>query len=332
MKKITGIKSVDFKITAEGYGVVNWNGSTLIRAEGREKDDNNHTMPKLRGYTNLTGKESDKGFKFKKSPIDVDFKKTPLYISQNCIRHHLFRHERYNLNSVTDNAMLEQLICSLTGLIRGYVANKIKSEPKRTSPLLITDFIELQGNGNFEQMSRSGKKEKEKTKSGVDKGNSLFSKTTFGDTKYEAYGSISIELLQFIPLSADFGRPSMIIDNDNHGIELAEKITNFLKSFAENPDEIKAVYHKNYVRKGSIFNEGEAGILLNDQAINVLVEQTKSLLKNLKITQAKGMMWVSEVEFDYNDSSIAKDMLRIKTGGSTNPNKSVNYAIYYEGK
>lgn len=35
MGKITGIKSVDFKITAFGHGVVNWNGPTVLSSEGR---------------------------------------------------------------------------------------------------------------------------------------------------------------------------------------------------------------------------------------------------------------------------------------------------------
>jgi hypothetical protein len=33
MSKITGVKSVDFKITAYGYGVVNWNGSTTLTGD-----------------------------------------------------------------------------------------------------------------------------------------------------------------------------------------------------------------------------------------------------------------------------------------------------------
>ena len=85
MNKITGIRSVDFKITALGYGVVNWNGPTTLQSDGRIID--NHSMPKLRGYTNLTGKESEKGYKLKKDPSEINFKETPLYISQNCIRH-----------------------------------------------------------------------------------------------------------------------------------------------------------------------------------------------------------------------------------------------------
>ena len=91
-EKITGIKSVDFKIKALGHGVVNWNGPTSLSHEGMTVD--NHTLPKLRGYTNLTGKiKEESGYKYKKEATDIDFKKNPLYISQNCIRHHLFREQ-----------------------------------------------------------------------------------------------------------------------------------------------------------------------------------------------------------------------------------------------
>lgn len=66
MKKVTGIKSVDFKIKAFGHGVVNWNGPTTLTGDGGKTVDN-HTLPKLRGYTNLTGKVKDEtGYKYKR--------------------------------------------------------------------------------------------------------------------------------------------------------------------------------------------------------------------------------------------------------------------------
>ena len=151
--KVSGIKSVDFKITASGYGVVNWNGPTTLQSDGRIID--NHTMPKLRGYSNLTGKESERGYKLKKDPSEISFKETPMYISQNCIRHHLFRDHAFDLHYANDKNLID-VLASITGLIRGYVVPA--SQCKRTSPLLITDFIDQLGNGNFEQMGRSGTK------------------------------------------------------------------------------------------------------------------------------------------------------------------------------
>jgi hypothetical protein len=333
MEKVTGIKSVDFKITALGHGVVNWNGSpnlTIVN-DNKFKNITNHSMPKLRGYSNVKEYNEDGTAKFYKHPEDVDFSTIKLYISQNCIRHHLFRGEHYNLNSPQLAENIIKLLCSTTGLLRGYV--NPKNENKRTSPLLLTDFVDELNNGNFEQLGRSGSKEKETNKSGKDSSNSLFSKFTFGDTKYTAYGSISIEQLQFIPLCADFGRESMKINSHKEGKEVAEKLNVYLQSLSENKEAI-ATYHENYVRLGSIFDEGEQGILLNAPAINEMVNQAIELIKTLSIRQAKGYMYVDEMLIDYNDSYIAKDMFRIKKDESAiQPTKNTStYAVYYEGK
>lgn len=334
MVKVTGIKSVDFKITALGHGIVNWNGSANLtkydHVKGSYKNLTNHTLPKLRGYSNIKEYDENGNAKFYRQPEEIDFSKIKLYISQNCIRHHLFRGEHYNLQSPELLNQPIKLLCSLVGLLRGYVIPK--NENKRTSPLLLTDFVDQLGNGNFEQMGQSGSKEKKENKDGKESSNSIFSKTTFGDTKYIAYGSISIEQLQFIPLCADFGREAMKINNHKEGAEVAEKLTDYLQSLSGNK-EAKAIYHKNYVRIGSIFDEGEAGVLLNDEAIDVLVKQMIDMLTNLSIRQAKGFMYVDSVFVDYNDSDKAKNMFRIKHDDSSRCEvKNSPYAVYYEGK
>lgn len=339
MKKIEGVKSVDFKIKAIGEGVVNWNGSTELEIliKGEYKKVKNHSLPKLRGYTNTVARVGKDGKEFSglKRPDDINFHETPLYISQNCIRHHLFKDENFNLQDPDVAKNMEKLLCSVTGLVRGYVIPK--KEYKRTSALLVTDFNatdETANHGNFEQMSRSGSKEKEETKSGTDKSTSMFSKTTFGNTEYEAYASISIEQLQFISLDDQFSRQSMETNSEKESREIADQISKFLQDIGSNKNA-SATYHKNYVRKGSVFtNEkhGEAGILLNDAAIDVLVEYTKYLLENLSIRQAKGYMYVDSIWMDYNDSSFAKDMFRIKRNqGETKNSKDSTYAVYFEG-
>jgi hypothetical protein len=332
MEKVTGIKSVDFKIKALGHGVVNWNGSPnlTIMVDNKYKNVNNHSMPKLRGYTNVKEFDEDGSAKYFHHPESVDLSKVKLYISQNCIRHHLFRGESYNLNSpelVTDTI---KLLCSLTGLVRGYVIPK--NENKRTSPLLLTDFVDQLGNGNYEQMGRSGSKEKEENKSGKESSNSLFSKTTFGDTEYIAYGSISMELLQFIPVCADFGRQALIVNSEKEGREVAKNLEIYIKSLDPSKSGATVTYHNNYVRRGSIFDEGEQGLLMNDDAIDILVNQTLQLISDLSIRQAKGYVYVESIEVDYNDGA-GSQMMRIKRDeGSIKPAKDQPYAIYYEGK
>lgn len=326
MSKVTGIKSVDFKITAYGYGVVNWNGPTTLTGDDGTTVDN-HSLPKLRGYSNLTGKiKEETGYKYKKEASDIDFSKTPLYISQNCIRHHLFRDQAYDLHYAKDKNLID-VLASITGLIRGYVVPS--SQCKRTSPLLITDFIDQLGNGNFEQMGRSGSKEKGKDDKGKDvASNSFYSKTTFGDTEYVAYGSISIEQLEFISLDKKFDRASMII-KEGEGEKIAETVQAFIQQL-DPSRQPKAIFHANYVRKGTIFEEGEVGILLDNTAIDILVNETLNLLRELSIKQAKGYMYVESVEVDYNDSN---KMMRIKRSPEqANLEPQMDYAVYFEAK
>lgn len=327
MEKVTGIKSVDFKIMAQGHGVVNWNGPTNLAQENGSTVDN-HTLPKLRGYSNLSGKVKDTGYKYRKEPSDINFKETPLYISQNCIRHHLFRDQAFDLHyAKKDN--LEKVLSSITGLIRGYVViSSQTSQNKRTSPLLIEDFVDQLGNGNFEQFGRSGSKEKEKNKKGEDKSSTFFSKTTFGDTEYKSYGSISIEQLQFISLDKKYDREAMGI-KEGQGEKIAKNISNFIKSLNSDLDS-KAIFHENYVRNGTIFEEGEVGIILNNDAIHALVEHTIERIKHLSIRQAKSYMYVDEVLVDFNDSN---QMMRIKKDeGSINSEPSNAYANYFYPK
>lgn len=313
MEKVTGIKSIDFKVTAYGHGVVNWNGPTTLSNEGKTVD--NHTMPKLRGYTNLTGKVKDEtGYKYKKEATDINFKENPLYISQNCIRHHLFREQAFDLHYAAERN-LESVLASLTGLIRGYVVPS--SQCKRTSPLLLEDFVDQLGNGNFEQFGQAGERDS----------SSFFSKTTFGDTKYLSYGSLNIEQLQFISLDNKFDRAAMTI-KDNQGEQIANTVQEYIKSLAPDRNPI-ASFHPNYVRRGTIFNIGEAGILLDQESIDILVNTTIKLVSNLTIKQAKSYMYVDDVQLDYNDSN---KIMRIKrTPESTNPVLNNNeYAIYFE--
>ena len=314
MEKVTGSTSVDFKIKAFGHGVVNWNGPTTLSSEGRTVD--NHTLPKLRGYTNLTGKIKDEtGYKYKKEATDINFKETPLYISQNCIRHHLFREQAFDLHFAGEKS-LDKVLASITGLVRGYVVPA--SQCKRTSPLLIEDFVDQLGNGNFEQFGQAGERDS----------SSFFSKTTFGDTEYISYGSISIEQLEFISLDNKFDRCAMVI-KDNQGEAVAQQVQSFIQSLAPNRNP-KATFHSNYVRKGTIYEQGEVGILLDQDAIDILVQTTLEMIHNLSIRQAKGYMYVDSLEVDYNDSN---KMMRIKRNPdevSSQPNG--NYAVYFEAK
>jgi len=327
-EKITGIRSVDFKIIAKGHGVVNWNGPTALEVQKDSKlGKMNHTMPKLRGYTNLKGDKSDKGFKYLKKPTEINFDETPLYISQNCVRHHLFKAQAFDMhyiNKKEDKNNIKHLLASITGLVRGFVVPSTQN--KRTSPLLLEDFVDKLGNGNFEQFSVAGKIDE---KTGERDSNSFFSKTTFGDTEYISYGSISIEQLQFISLDKKFDREAMEIKT-GEGEKVAKLVEEYIVSIDSKNRSPKASFHENCVRNGTIFEEGENGIILNDDAVAVLIDETLRMINELSIRQAKSYMYVDEVTIDYNDST---QMMRVKHDeSSVNSTQNSNYAHYFYAK
>jgi len=192
------------------------------------------------------------------------------------------------------------------------------SQCKRTSPLLMEDFVDQLGNGNFEQFGQAGERDS----------SSFFSKTTFGDTEYVSYGSISVEQLQFISLDKKFDRAAMII-KDDQGDEVALAVQDFIQSLDPKTTP-KATFHTNYVRKGTIFEEGEVGILLNNDAIKVLIEFSLAQISELSIRQAKSYMYVDEILVDYNDSH---KMMRIKRDESEiSVQATSDFAVYFYAK
>lgn len=320
MQKVSGIKNVDFLVTASGYGVVNNNGTTPVRGPDG-KEIKNHTMPKLRGYTNENGDiKEDNGYKFKKLATEIDFAENPMYISQNCIRNHLFGDESHDFHfaSKKDSGKdPKHLLLSISGLLRGFVVPG-KTSFKRTSPLLLEDFVDQLGNGNFEQFANGGAKDS----------NSIFSKTTFGETKYLAHGSLSVESLQFISLDGKFDRACLAIANKKEGIALAKEVTEFLKELGTGSGLNPVAEFGEYSRIGSIYDELEVGILLNDDGVRVLVDLMIEMVEELGFKQAKGWMSVDNVLVDYNDS---KTMMRVKKKPDE-INEDINgaFAVYYK--
>lgn len=116
---------------------------------------------------------------------------------------------------------------------------------------------------------------------------------------------------------------------DSQGDNVAKVVEEYIQSLKPSLNP-KVIFHPNYVRKGTIFEIGEAGILLNQDAIQALVETTIDLIKNLCIRQAKAYMYVDEVNVDFNNSN---QMMRIKRSpNQISHTPEEEYAIYFEAK
>lgn len=311
MTKITGIKSVDFKVIAKGEGVVNWNGSFNIYNSSAEQIVGNHALPKMRGVDPIR----------LKSLQSKELDNAKLFVSQNCIRHSLFKNESANLK-VVDSSNVDRVICSILGLVRGYViADKLtKLSLKRKSPLLLEDFVDSKTILRYEQFSNAGERNE----------TSIFSKTNVDSTEYEAFGSISIEDLQFIVLEDSFNRSSYSdIISIEQGLEIEKNMNDFLQTLAIGTDKQPRVkFHHNYVRIGGITNDGEAGLLMNNDAIHLVLLEVLDRIKNLFIKQSKGYLAVTDLIVDYNDGQA----MRIKRDLNSSSSVINQFAIYYEAK
>jgi hypothetical protein len=113
------------------------------------------------------------------------------------------------------------------------------------------------------------------------------------------------------------------------GEEIAQAVQEYIQSLNPNLNP-QATFHENYVRGGTIFEEGENGILLNDDAVKALIEYTLQMITELSIRQAKSYMYVDEILVDYNDSH---KMMRIKRSeGDISEQAESDYAVYFYAK
>lgn len=296
---ISGIKSVDFIITAVGEGVVNHNGSFSVYNPGAGKNVDNHIFPKLRGLDpmqRIARGEEGKTQAF--SLADPEIANAKLIVSAECVRSQLFKDVSFGLRQVTvENVQV--VLASLHGLVRGYLITAGGRNFARKSCLYVTDFECAKPELSFNQGTNS------KTRGTEQEDTSLFSYFRTGkDLHYTAKASLSVEDLQFIPLENSLGRSAY--DHQitvAKGHEVAAHITQFLTDLAPHGLAPKAEFIKKAVRIGSVSQVGDAGVLLNDDAIRVVVSQVRELIGSLCIRQGKGYLQVTDVVVDHNNGS-----------------------------
>lgn len=329
-----GIKSIDFLVQAVGEGIVNTNGAckdlVMPHLNGGEKV-NNHKVPKIRNLNPTMIKDAN------------DFNGNhEIFVSNNCIRNKIFE-EGQNIGEVNNTNVLN-VLTNFLGLGRGYMStSKDSMSAVRKSPLFITDFVAMTGL-RFEQFSNS---------KGLDK-NKLFSEhRPMGEVHYQAKGSISVEDLRFIPLDGRYTRSaykSLISEVEMEKIRsmMTENLRSLALSLNEmpaeqksklkmesdfDPEEINVESSNNYVRrlpyKATVSYEGEAGLMLNDKAIDVVVLEFLRRISNLFITRSRGYLRVNSIAFDYNDGSA----MRIEDNREHACEiRDKAYWVYYEDK
>ena len=185
------IKSITFKVTLNGEGGINWEGSNgnkeaFVKAMKDAGMDPNVTAQYVKNikwhkanYYNRDGKL-----------VRV------LKISADCIRHQMGCVKNSTITLI--DSIWAEYLASNEALVRGYLFPKEgDTTTKRKSPLSVTDAEETSGAVSMIES---------KSASGVRNDTSYFQQETFGKTVWEFEVTINLSELQFIPVSDVFDR------------------------------------------------------------------------------------------------------------------------------
>jgi len=298
---IDGIKSIDFLVTAEGEGVINHNGAFTAYSPAAGEKVSNHLFPKLRGVDPFQKVRSEHDGQERTMSVRLDdpaFSKATLLVSAACIRSGLFRDVSHGLQEVTtDNAAA--VLAGLHGLVRGYLITRGGRNLARKSPLYVTDFDCVEPGLVFSQGSNAHTRGTEREDT------SLYSYyATAKNLTYTGRASLSVEDLRFIPLEDSLGRSCYDFTTSiAEGERIAAAITQHLRHLAPEGATPTARFVKKAVRQGSIEPVGDAGVLLDDAAVEIIAHEVRGLFETLAIRQGKGHLCVNNVVVDYNDTT-----------------------------
>lgn len=271
------IKSITFKVTLNGEGGINWEGSNgnkeaFVKAMKDAGMDPNVTAQYVKNikwhkanYYNRDGKL-----------VRV------LKISADCIRHQMGCVKNSTI-TLMDSIWAEYL-ASNEALVRGYLFPKEgDTTTKRKSPLSVTDAEETSGAVSMIES---------KSASGVRNDTSYFQQETFGKTVWEFEVTINLSELQFISVSDIFDRRAIPRHLENI----------VLGKLRDLYGDVKDGY---YAMKNASVDTPEYGYMLPNSAVRSLVAWYAETLKDINITKATSYakfasMTVSALDEDNN--------------------------------
>ena len=272
-------KRIDFRITLDGKGIVNYDDSEQ-KWMFKDRKSNNLRHHLDGDYNN--NNYAKKNF-YKDSKGDLQYK---LKISNNCLMHEVFKEDSVSQTTeltYNENIFLHYLANPST-ILRGYLLmEKDKNSFKKKSATAITDAEDVNfSNSNLEVFSRSGKKNMEADK----KDNTFFYKETTGDIEYKSEGSMNLLELQFNSLSDKFDRMSFNPDLfPKYKKILQMQIPNFNSELGY------------YILKTSAIKIPELGYLFSSENVVFLVKEFFTRLCKFNIAKRGGFARIKELQY-----------------------------------
>jgi hypothetical protein len=292
------LKSILFKGTIKGYGIVNYDGKDQKWMLKKYKYDEwgsalKFDNIKIAKHALVKTGNDDNG----KPQYDVRLK-----ISSNCLRNAIFKEDHPFQNSMIlhSKKLLNMSIASVASLLRGYMFEQEGfTGLKRKSPVIITDAEQTAGElSTIDLHTTSGAK---RTKESDDDASdtSLFYKETVGAVEYSFKGVINLADLQFIPLSDTFDR--MAVNPDDFETLYRSHLESSVGSKVDDPGF--------YRIKSAVNAVPEEGVLLSQSQTVLLVKEFFKRLLALNITRnASGYASLSGLQIKFVHDPITDKM------------------------
>lgn len=295
-------KSIQFELTLEGEGCVNYDSSeqlTFLRNVGLVNKTDTAFFNNGKPLKNILLSKKN----FRRSPDDENVIEYHVKVSSECLRNAIFK-EGIPLQSPTVMTLpliLYRAIAHPDSLIRGYLyTTKGGISLKKKSPICITDAEEV---GPWRRSiatdfhSRSGEKELKNDKdSDSPKDNTIYKIENVGNVTYKAKGVIDLQELAFI--SGDPLYDRMAVDVD--GGENCKLYLDTLKQYTNKEHEFKYYYLQNAYTSDEW---AERGILLDNETVNKLIKRALYGMLNISIIRRNSFLKTKELNVTINLSN-----------------------------
>lgn len=328
------VKSVMFKATLEGNGIVNYDGTSesqrkyMSSAYNMEELTNSDTRVNENfllakhlftstGSKLITPKEGD--------PYMKEFYKGRLFISSNALRHYIFEEGMPNLckNDRVNNEVIAKVMSHPAYLLRGWLETKAgaskeqkkasKAKGKTESNLIektekekendtlkrgriisLANAVQMEQDTNIPFLSvhsNMGKKDS----------NSLFSRETIGDVKYETKGFINLSNLMFLSMDDNFGDMAIHPDVVYTFAEYFNKHTGLTLDIEK---QVGGFCRKNQAEKFP-----QIGILFTQEQVMYLLRYFFKNFATLKIDKSTGFVQMTSLEYKLISDPTKKSQL-----------------------
>ena len=272
-------KSIEFKLTLEGNGVVQYDGNDKDLGLKNSKSgifgfQKYNNINYAKGDFEATGEVGENG----KPTI-----KKILKISADGLRHaihadSMFAHAP---NILLSSKSRLHFFASLDALLRGYLS--VNTNERKTSAYALSSAHDHNAITSLELFSNSSAKQTGTSDDASD--TSLFFRETTGNTNYESNGYVNIDELRFISVSDIFGRRAVSDDT----VDTFRRILS--KNIGSEVDEAK------YWRRGTSIDIPERRIVLTNEQIRKLVVYLFSLMSEANIVKSQaGYAKTSKIE------------------------------------